>query len=294
LRTFQVVFPKMSVWYFTNYPTHYCLLIGSPGDLEVDYEALVRTMRLDGVAEDLREIGLADPDKLIASFVCDDRSLTDILAGYPLNTEDRPLLEFEAPRYGYNPAPVFENMNPLYQRGNDVLPLVRNAPPAVRERIAAMQRANPVIFLGHHEYRMHNWFRAYEQYAAAKLLTPDDASLDDLLLFDEMERNIAAGRERPNLNTLWLAHALAQIRIRQGLHSQAVTMAAHFTTFIPSPPSEDPEVLALGSALNMTLAEAYLRAGNTRRAREYYDRASSYRAQRESWEEFTARIAAAP
>ncbi|MCC7392831.1 fused MFS/spermidine synthase, partial [Candidatus Sumerlaeota bacterium] len=27
LRTFQDVFPNMSVWYFTNQPTHYCLLI---------------------------------------------------------------------------------------------------------------------------------------------------------------------------------------------------------------------------------------------------------------------------
>ncbi len=69
LRTFQTVFPNMGVWYFTNQPTHYCLLIGSKGKMEIDYPGVVKAVAMPGISRDLEEIGLREPDKLVSSFV---------------------------------------------------------------------------------------------------------------------------------------------------------------------------------------------------------------------------------
>lgn len=227
LRTFQVVFPEMSVWYFTNQPTHYCLLIGGKKKLSIDYQAVRDAAALPGIAEDLDEIGLRDPDKLISSFVCDERSLKESLKDYPLNTEDHPIIEFESPRYGYDSRPLHDNQAKLYAMQNRAGDLLVNVPPGTNaaERIWTLQQANAVVFEGHSAYRLFDFRKACELYQKALAMAPDDKSIARLLDFEELRTHYESVKNQASLHSMWTAHGLATVYEMQGRYSDAVTVA---------------------------------------------------------------------
>jgi spermidine synthase len=278
LRTFQEVFPEMGVWYFTNQPTHYCLLIGGKGPVRIDYPGVVRAAALPGIAEDLEEIGLRDPDKLISSFVCDERTLTQRLKPYPLNTEDRPFIEFESPRFGYDSRPLRDNQAALYAIQVPASTLIDNLPsPEVGDRIWKLQQANEIVFRGHCEYRLFRFPEAAKLYMEALAMVPFDSSIERLLNFEELVRHYETSREKPTLNTLWVAHGLAQVFLLQDRLEDAVGAAAPMAKYIDAKKGEVSEdVRSAGAALNRVLAEAYRRANNPTRAAQFEARAAHF------------------
>jgi spermidine synthase len=276
LRTFQVVFPEMGVWYFTNQPTHYVLLIGGRGPVQIDYDAVVRAAALPGIAEDLEEIGLRDPDKLISSFVCDERTLAERLRSYPLNTEDHPIIEFESPRFGYDSRPLRDNMNVLYEIQVPAGPLLVNVPDeSVRERIWQLQQANYMVFKGHSEYRLFNFIEASNLYAEALSMVPFDDSIRRLLDFEELRRHYETSLEAPTPNTWWVAHGLASVYMKQGRVEDAVSVALPMSNYFARYPELTPEARRAARAINLILANAYAERGNERRAEQFRQRATA-------------------
>lgn len=271
LRTFQEVFPEMTTWYFTNQPTHYCLLIGGKGPLDIDYEAVVRAAALPGIAEDLEEIGLRNPDKLLSSFVNDERTLEAFLAGYPLNTENWPIIEFESPRYGYDARPLRENQQRLYAIQSPVSEIVSNLPDEETvERLWQLQQANEVVFQGHSEYREFNFVEAARHYMRAKEMVPFDDSLDELLDFRELRRHVETSMANPNLNTFWVGHGLGSVYLLQERFTDAVTVLEPLTEMLARVNLDDPvmgeEFRQVGLTLNRTLVEVFEEAGREQRA----------------------------
>ncbi|MCC5875675.1 MAG: fused MFS/spermidine synthase [Candidatus Sumerlaeia bacterium] len=283
LRTFQEVFPEMTTWYFTNQPTHYCLLIGGKGPLQIDYEAIVRAAQLPGIDMDLEEIGLRNPEKLLSSFVNDERTLIEFLDGYPLNTENWPIIEFESPRYGYDARPLRENMERLYQRQVPVADIVYNLPddPGILDRLWDLQQANHVVFQGHSEYREFNFTEAARLYMKAQEMVPFDDSIAGLLDFGELRRHFETSLPAPNLNTFWIGHSLGSVYLMQDRFSDAVTILEPLTSVIENYDLNDPvmgeEFRRLGRTLNTTLADVYSRAGREPRAEEARRRAERFR-----------------
>ncbi len=98
LGTFASVFQNVSIWYMNNYPTHYLLLVGSEEEHAMNWDDLLSRLSIPEVREDLESIGLADPFRLLATFLLDDASVRDFVRGSEINRDDRPLLEFRAPR----------------------------------------------------------------------------------------------------------------------------------------------------------------------------------------------------
>lgn len=274
LRTFQVVFPEMGVWYFTNQPTHYCLLIAGKGPLNLDYEAIRRAAALPMVSEDLEEIGLRDPDKLISSFVCDERTLTDLLASYPLNTEDHPIIEFESPRFGYDSRPLRDNQMRLYEVQTPAAALFENLPQEAGDRIWQLQQANFVVFRGHSEYRLYNFAGAARLYMEALAMVPWDTSIERLLDFEELVRHYETSKSRPTENTLAIGLGIAEVMMIQGRLKEAVTYAGETARMLPTildprrgEPRED--VIAMAFGVHSVLARSYAQSGIADRAREY-------------------------
>jgi len=283
LRTFQEVFPESTVWFFTNQPTHYCLLIGTRGPLKIDYEAVERATRMPEIRQDLRDIGLEDPQKLIASFVADERTLPAHLGDGPINSEDTPFIEFESPRFGYGPLPLKLNMAALYQVQVPVAPLVQNTPnEAAMERIQRMQDSNIILFNGHAKYREFAFVEACEFYLAAKKLVPDDDSIDRLLDFEEFRQIIDRSSANPDTNVFSLAQALVQVYVMQGRYEDAVTVGEPLAEqFIEPKHLDKGDGLAkIGVALNTGLADAYRLAGQPDRAAKFTARASEYEGRR--------------
>lgn len=282
LNTFQEVFPEMTTWYFTNQPTHYCLLIGGKGPLRIDYEAVVRAAQLPGIDMDLEEIGLRNPEKLLSSFVNDERTLVEFLDGFPLNTENWPIIEFESPRYGYDARPLRENMERLYQRQVPVADIVYNLPddPGILDRLWLLQQANEVVFQGHSEYREFRFTEACRLYMEAKAMVPFDDSIDSLLDFGELRRHLETSLPNPNMNTFWIGHSLGSVFLMQERFSEAVTILEPLARMVENLNLNDPvmglEFRRLGRTLNTTLADVYRRAGRESRAEEALRRAERF------------------
>ena len=88
-------FPHTSLWYCN--PEHFCLL-GSNKPIEVDIERWKKVMGVEGICEDLRESNLEDPYWLASRFMFADEDVRSYLGEGPMNTDDRPLVEFSRER----------------------------------------------------------------------------------------------------------------------------------------------------------------------------------------------------
>ncbi|MBI2902400.1 MAG: fused MFS/spermidine synthase [Candidatus Methylomirabilis oxyfera] len=95
LNTFRQVFPHSTLW--RTLQADY-LLVGTASPLRVDYALLER--RIAGsptVREDMASLRLGSALDLLTLFVMDEAALARFVQGSPVNTDDKPLLEFAAP-----------------------------------------------------------------------------------------------------------------------------------------------------------------------------------------------------
>lgn len=94
VRTFQEVFPHVSIWAAT--PNDY-LLVATPEPLRVDHARIDRLARESvALSEDLDRLAARHGD-LVFRFVLGEEDAARYAQGAPLNTDDRPILEFSAP-----------------------------------------------------------------------------------------------------------------------------------------------------------------------------------------------------
>ena len=220
LYTFQKVFPEMEVFFMNNQPTHYVLLLGKKGPVKVNLDILKERIKRPAVARDLEEIQLAQPEKLLSCFVTGRDALNSLLEGSEVNTGDNPYLEFESPRFGIADAPVLNNLDSLFQRRENPSRLVANPQSDVdfMSRLQKYYDAAPFVIAGHRAYRELRLGESCEQYMKAKEITPDDASLAELLNYDELQRRI---KGRPY--DMWARLQLASAYTQQHRDQEAVT-----------------------------------------------------------------------
>jgi spermidine synthase len=94
MRTFQEVFPHVSVW--VPFPGDF-LLVATPGPATLDLGLVARRAAASpGLREDLTRLDLLG-ENLAFRFFLGEEDVRRFAAGAPLNTDDRPLLEFSAP-----------------------------------------------------------------------------------------------------------------------------------------------------------------------------------------------------
>ena len=92
IATFDRVYPHTTLWYFTPYPTHFIIAVGTPEPTSVDLGALARKM--DRVRADLRTINVNDVFEVAGMLLLGEQDVDDLVAGQPIHTDDRPILEF--------------------------------------------------------------------------------------------------------------------------------------------------------------------------------------------------------
>jgi hypothetical protein len=148
LATFAAVFPHVSVWTVPPLPPELggtlgadLLLVGSVGPHNLDWARLEHAFRRTPVGEDLRATGVIEDElTLVASYafgrddlvrLAEDRRLFP--AGTPLNTDDRPWIEFRAGRHVVLPPAVVRRLAQalhvtLGEAAADPLPPLTGAP----------------------------------------------------------------------------------------------------------------------------------------------------------------------
>ncbi len=97
-RTFSEIFPSCSLWLAPNSENKHALIVGVKGDLKIDLKRLKEIMSRTEIREDFQEIGIHGPFSLLSSFLLDPEGVGKFSSGGMINTDDRPYLEFYAPR----------------------------------------------------------------------------------------------------------------------------------------------------------------------------------------------------
>jgi len=73
------------------------LLIGSPQDLNIDYEMLRNRLGDERIRADLRKMNITDLASFIGKLLMADEAIAEYTKGAPLHTDDNSLLEYSAP-----------------------------------------------------------------------------------------------------------------------------------------------------------------------------------------------------
>ena len=94
IATFRTEFPHAMLWTLTEYDF---LLLGSPSPLTIDEHVLQHNF--ERVSGDLKEVRIQDLYSVTSLLFLRDQELDRFAEGAVLNTDDRPVLEFRAPRF---------------------------------------------------------------------------------------------------------------------------------------------------------------------------------------------------
>jgi spermidine synthase len=291
LRTFYKVFPEMEVFYMNNQPTHYVLLLGTKHPLKVDIANIRRRLQIKGVSEDLAEIKLNDPAKILSCFVTGGALMKPYLDSNPvraLNTEDTPYLEFESPRYGYGDEPLLDNLDELFRYEGKAMSLVQpgSGGTSFSAELDQYRCALPSIIEGHREYRELHLAKACRDYMKALEINPADSAVKELLNFEELRRK-AVGQPESE----WSYFMLGQLMNLQGRSSEAVTYLNTCLQAIDNDPDSNAQnhtqqgqgkrwqnLLSMQKGALLTLSDIYYKAGQNEKAATYNQNAATINA----------------
>jgi spermidine synthase len=178
LRSFRAVFPHTSVWSMNTLATDFLIVVGTRGELAIDLDRLRQRMQAPGVAEDLAAVGLADPCRLVYTFLAGEEKLAAYLADGPLNTDDRPVLSYTTYGASFRPTAA-GNLVPLLACREDVARFVNHAPPG--ETMLRHYVASNEALLGHVAFLSGATEAALVHYIRGSRLLPGDPALQALV-----------------------------------------------------------------------------------------------------------------
>ena len=150
--TFDEVFPHTTLWYFTQYPTHFVIAIGTDAPVQVDLDRLAA--RIEKLKPDLGTIQVDDEYDIAGMLLLGEQDIDRMVSGVQLHTDDRPVLEF-SDMSQYMMADVEQNLGRLLEfRAED------------RERyfLGSEQQIETLRWrFAEYERNYRNLVRAYEQ-----------------------------------------------------------------------------------------------------------------------------------
>jgi spermidine synthase len=117
LGTVKSVFPSVSLWNPYGFDT---LAIATPGKFSVDYADLEKRFAL--ARPDMASLGIKNIRGLLVKFVMAGPELDAFIKGAELNTDNRPVLEFSAPKSLYNASLADANYRLLQSNVHTVSP----------------------------------------------------------------------------------------------------------------------------------------------------------------------------
>jgi spermidine synthase len=110
IATFDSVFPHTTAWYFTQFPTHFIILVGTPERTRVSLVELEDKMA--EVARDLESLNVDNVYELASMLLLGESDIDSLVYGAPIHTDDRPILEYSDMDL-YNVVDVAPNLGRL-------------------------------------------------------------------------------------------------------------------------------------------------------------------------------------
>jgi spermidine synthase len=166
LKSFQAVFPHVTVWYPNFEPQENTIVIASLDPIALDPEFLARRISDDLIAADLAEVGITSTMQLLDFFLLGDRAVADFSRSGWLNTDDHPRLEFLAPLSMQRKQSFMDNFAALRHAREPLDPYLTGASPADRAAIARWYAGTTWKLAGHSfelEARVADTLNAYTE-----------------------------------------------------------------------------------------------------------------------------------
>lgn len=202
MATFHSVFPHSMVWLATNCMNKHALLVGCKSEFSIDFERLKARLNEPEIRASLEEVGLANPFLLIDCLLIDEHGMAEFVRGAKITTDDKPLLEFYAPRrpsLGTDDRIWAYNLELLAHLRSDKYDFLKNITEAEREKMQLYFDATTHRILGQiSDLRMESG-RSVAEYKRALEINPDDTNSKRLLSKIEQKREayIKATKKAP-------------------------------------------------------------------------------------------------
>jgi spermidine synthase len=112
IATFDSVFPNTTAWYFTQFPTHFIILVGTPESTLVSLGGLRK--KTAKVEQDLRSLNVDNVYELASMLLLGENDIDALVDGAQIHTDNRPILEYSDMDL-YNVVDVAPNLGRLLE-----------------------------------------------------------------------------------------------------------------------------------------------------------------------------------
>jgi len=96
VKSFQAAMPNCSLWMANNCLNKHAVLVGTLSPMRIDFQRVKKVVERPDIATDLAEINIHSIYDFLDCFVVGENGIRTIAADSPLNTDDKPYLEFGA------------------------------------------------------------------------------------------------------------------------------------------------------------------------------------------------------
>ncbi|MCP4613678.1 MAG: hypothetical protein GY845_33730 [Planctomycetes bacterium] len=132
-KTFQEAMPHSCVWMANNCVNKHAVLVGSTSPLRIDFQRAKQIVEREDIALDLAGINIHSIYDLLDCFIVDEGGLRRIGGTAPLNTDDRPRLEFGAAIKREEEGCLINTMEWFSREYRSVLPYLVNLGDTIEE-----------------------------------------------------------------------------------------------------------------------------------------------------------------
>lgn len=127
IKTFQSVFPNVSIWYVSSAIEAYTIVIGRIEPFTIDLERLRARLAAPAVARDLAQVEVHDVRDVLGYFVMGPERARRYAAGGDINTDDHPVIELRGPKSMTRRRTWYQNLRDLAAMREPVAPYLAGA-----------------------------------------------------------------------------------------------------------------------------------------------------------------------
>ena len=178
LRTFQSVFPYAMLWMAPNCINKQVVLMGSLQPLKIDVRWVEKNLQNPEIQKDLVAMNIQSLQDVISCIVLDSRGIRAISEGTPLNTDNRPVLEYSTKAIRARDLCAYQNLAKILHHRPDVEGMLSGLPeqPVQKQNFLKKMRqylpASRQLFIGMLQFYQGNSQRAMETLLSGSRLIP--------------------------------------------------------------------------------------------------------------------------
>jgi hypothetical protein len=180
VRAFHEVFPHTSVWYINSTINPYVIIIGKTDSNRIDFEKMAARMRIKEVKEDLEEIDIDNPFKILDYFLFADEKVKAFTDDVPLHTDDNMAVEYLSGKEVNRRLTVVTNYYELIKNRISIEPYLINirdkgeSEGDIRDRIQLYETGTGYNLNGQLMFLLRKREKAFEEFELIRFYNPED------------------------------------------------------------------------------------------------------------------------